>query len=345
LIVNAFDRRDRNVTEHENPKDWIRFQGAAASSISSAGYPFDGATNEAIANAAVPLQNYRCVGWFLGEESTADESFSALEQFRVNAYLSSGGHFFFSGSEVGWDLDFLGNPNDRLFYEQSLGQDFVSDDAFTYAVQATSTGPLAPLPAMSFDNGSAGIYNVDYPDVVQPSVAGTGTVVLRYSTGAGAAVLHGNGRVLGLGFPMETIVNTGHRAQLMERVLQLMCPLPVRPIGPVVQGTTLQVALSFPGESNRPYFAAASLANAPGIPLPGGKTVPLAMDDLFWFSLSSQPIFVDMMGTLDGSGTGSFSVQIPTSPALNGLPVVFSCITISPLGDVQSVAPWVRIVL
>jgi hypothetical protein len=157
---------------------------------------------------------------------------------------------------------------------------------------------------MSFDNGSAGIYNVDYPDVVQPSVAGTGTVVLRYSTGAGAAVLHGNGRVLGLGFPMETIVDAGLRTQLMERVLQLMCPLPVRPIGPVVQGTTLQVALSFPGEGNRPYFAAASLANAPGIPVPGGKTVPLAMDDLFWFSLSSQPIFVDMIGTLDGSGAG-----------------------------------------
>jgi hypothetical protein len=299
LIVNGFDRRDRNVKEQENPRDWIRFQGAAASSISSAGYPFDGATNDAIANGAVLLQSYRCVGWFLGEESSADESFSALEQFRVNAYLSSGGHFFFSGSEVGWDLDFLGNPSDRLFYEQSLGQDFVSDDASTYGVQPTSTGPLAPLPAMTFDNGSAGIYNVDYPDVVQPSIAGAGTVVLRYSTGAGAAVLHGNGRVLGLGFPMETIVNTGHRAQLMERVLQLMCPLPVRPIGPVVQGTTLQVALSFPGESNRPYFAAASLANAPGIPLPGGKTVPLAMDDLFWFSLSSQPIFVDMIATAE----------------------------------------------
>jgi hypothetical protein len=345
LIVNGFDRRDRQVKEHENPKDWIRFQGAATEAIARAGYPFDGATNEAVSGALVQLGTYTCVGWFLGEESTQDETFSALEQFRINAYLGAGGRFFFSGAEVGWDLDFQGSPNDRLFYEQALGQDFVSDDAGTYATQALLAGPLAPLPAMPFDNGSAGIYNVDYPDVVQPSIPGGGQVVLRYSTGSGAGVLHGNGRVLGLGFPIESIVSPSDRALLLERILRILCPLPVEPVGTPVLGTTLGFALRFPGQGARPYVAAASLGHTPGISLADGRNIPLVMDDLFWFSVSPQPLFTGMLGTLDGSGEGAFSVHLPLDPALSGLPIHFSGITLTPLGTIGEIAPWVRIVL
>ena len=79
--------------------------------------------------------------------------------------------------------------------------------------------------------------------------------MLRYASGSGAGVLHGNGRVLGIGFPIEMIVNPVHRNLLMERILQLMVPMPFQPTGPAVAGQSLNLAISFPGRSNFTYIA------------------------------------------------------------------------------------------
>jgi hypothetical protein len=203
----------------------------------------------------------------LGEESTADETFSATEQAIVSFYLAQGNRLFFSGAEVGWDLDNLGTASDRSFYRNVLGHQYVSDDAQNYFTMVQSTGPLAGLPPMMFDDGSNGIYDVDYPDVVTASAGSNSQVVLRYANGLTAGLLSGNGRVLGLGFPMEALVDPQHRALLMERVLRTLCPLAVQPAVPVF-GQPLDVAIAFPFSANGAYLVGAALADQPGIPLP-----------------------------------------------------------------------------
>ena len=344
LIVNGFDRFDRQVKEYENPKDWIRVQGTAAIAIQDAGYHFDGCTNEAIANLLFPFVGYDCVGWFLGEESTVDETFSFTEQLRVNYLLSTGANLFFSGAEVGWDLDQQGSPVDRTFYEQTLGQDYVADDANTYTLLATNTGPLGPLPAMVFDNGTNGIYDVDYPDVIQPMAGSGGQIVMTYATGGGAAVLKGDGKVLGMGFPIESIVSPVHRQLLMERVLHLMCTPTVSPTSTPTIGSSTPFQVSFPSSPNQTYLAAAALSNDPGILLPDTRTIPLALDPLLIFSTMPQPVFTGMTGTLDSQGLGTLTVNTPNDPGLSGFQFFLSAITLSGT-TIQDIGTWTRITL
>ncbi|MAE95073.1 MAG: hypothetical protein CL910_10470 [Deltaproteobacteria bacterium] len=344
LVVNGFDRRDRYVKEHENPLHWVTVDGAAIDAVVAAGYPFDSATNESVAVFHTPLAGYECVGWILGEESTADETFSSLEQIRVNLYLLGGGRLFFTGAEVGWDLDLNGTANDRLFYNQALGQDYVADDAGVYTTQASAGGPLGVLPAMTFDDGSNGIYDVDWPDVVQPAAGTGGQIVLRYATGTGAAVLHGNGRTLGVGFPLEALVDPAHRALLMERILALMCPLPVRPQGTPTIGSTLTVDLDFPSSPGAAYVAGAAFTTDPAIVLADGRSIPLTLDPLLLFSLNPlQTLFTGMTGVLDPQGQGAFQVALPNDPSLVGFSPVFSALTLDISGAVGEISPWVRV--
>jgi len=343
LVVNGFDRRDRSLKEHQNPRHWLVVEGGIIQAVTAAGYPFDGCTNEAVQTLFAPLTDYTCVGWILGEESTQDETFNAIEQFRVTSYLTGGGRVFYTGAEVGWDLDWLGTAADRAFYEQTLGQDYVADDAGTYWTQAQSAGVLGSLPPMMFDDGSV-LSDIGYPDVVQPTPGTGGQVVLRYATGAGAAVLHGNGQVLGIGFPLEALEDPAHRAQLMERVLAAMCPLPLHPQGTPQPGQSLAVAVEFPSSPGQVYIAAAAAGVQWGQPLPDGRTIPLNPDPLFSLSLSpTQPFFSGMTGTLNSQGVGAFQVHVPNLPSLSGFSAWFSAVTLHSNNTVDEIAPWVRL--
>ncbi|MCA9323093.1 MAG: N-acetylmuramoyl-L-alanine amidase, partial [Planctomycetes bacterium] len=349
LLVHGFDRHDRNVKEYENRHDGLVRTGAAVAAVAEAGYPFDGATNEAVisglANIAAP-NDWRCVGWILGEESTADETFSAAEQSAVTAYLAQGGRLFFSGAEVGWDLDHLGSPTDRAFYEGVLGMNYLADDAGTFLTQSTLSGPLAPLMPMLFDDGSAGIYDVDYPDVVGPSTGSGGQVVLRYVNGQGAAVLRGDGRVLGFGFPIDALRLVADRTLLMSRVLALMCPLRVPLPGPLVLGQPFSLSLDFPDSPGLVYVAAPSLTTTPGIAVGGGRVLPLADDGLLQFAfLPGQANFNGLVASLDQSGQAAASVYIPILPGFAGQSFFMSALTLGANGVVQEVAPWVRVTM
>lgn len=346
LLVNGFDRHDRYVKEGENPHHWLTVDGAAVNAVAAAGYPFDGCTNEAVAGGTVLLAPYRCVGWILGEESTAHETFSAVEQSRVALYLGGGGRFWFSGAEAGWDLDQQGTAADRAFYEATLGQDYVADDAGTYLTQAQASGPLGALPAMAFDDGTHGIYDVDYPDVVQPKAGTGGQIALRYATGTGAAVLHGNGRVLGLGFPLEALWNAADRTLLMERILGLLCPLPVRASGVPAIGQTLAVTLDFPLAPNQSWVAGAAFGVAPGIPLGDGRTIPLNVDPLLVYSLDPlQTVFTGMTGALSPAGQGSLQVALPNDPGLHGFAFFLSAVTMNAQAQITQIAPWIRVLI
>jgi hypothetical protein len=178
---------------------------------------FDSASNEAVQTGNRHLNGYAIVDWILGEESNPDATLSGDERSLLRDYLTSGGALFISGSEIGFDLDGCGrDPN---FYNQFLRADYDGDDADTYAVYGSS----GPFSSLSFRFDAPGMYDVDYPDRLQPT--GGSIEALRYHGGAGgiAGIRYANPgnpceRVVTFGFPFETI-QPGQRSRVMSAVL------------------------------------------------------------------------------------------------------------------------------
>jgi len=237
LIVNGFDRigrtqnpsqtlsgvgtQRRPMIQHVNTRDYSVQLGQA---LAAAGATFDYASNEAVIAGTVSLGDYRAVAWILGEESSADTTFNATEQAMVTAYLNAGGRLFVSGTEIGWDLDYLGNG--VAFYNNYLKADYVSDDAATYAVSAVAGSIFAGITPFSFDNGTTW-YDADYADRISP--LGGSVAVLSYLGGSGgtAGVAYdGSFKVVHLGFPFETITSATAREALMDRVVGFFFPGP-----------------------------------------------------------------------------------------------------------------------
>lgn len=227
LIVNGFDRLDKTQNPVQSGADRVRprqsnsfdyaVQVASAIETNTQGLTVDTASNERIISGAIDLTDYESVMWILGEESSADDTFSATEQTHVSSFLAAGGQLFLSGAEVGWDLDALNNG--RSFYNNQLRADYVADDAGTYNVQGTAGSIFAGL-SFSFDDGSQ-FYNVDFPDVIAPaagstsalSYVGGGTAGIQYDSGTGT-------KVVNFGFPFETITDESTRNAVLARVLE-----------------------------------------------------------------------------------------------------------------------------
>ena len=228
LMVNGFDR----LTD-ENTFDFIRQHAEATF---NAGYAFDVCSNELVARDIVDLNDYQAVIWILGEESTEDETFSETEQSKVESYLENGGQLFVTGAEIGWDLvaegdtdnDWgNGSPNDTPFYQDYLKATYVGDDAGVYAASGVAGTIFQGLTGITFDDGSHGTYDVNYPDRI--TSRGGSTVCLSYDGSSSNAGIQyegvfgsgsTSGRLVYLGFPFETVYPSASRDSLMARVLE-----------------------------------------------------------------------------------------------------------------------------
>lgn len=352
LLVQAFDRLDRSVKGPDNTKDYLPRLGDAIRRDARWSLGFDAATNEAVTLGRVMLGSYDALVWSLGEESTADESFSAFEQLLVGSYLNAGGRILVHGSEVGWDLDAQGSTSDRAFYRSVLGATYVADDAAVYTLQAGLPGTVsAGTPAGGFDDGTGETYDVDYPDVLSPTNSNS-TTCLRYGNGLAAGVQRidpaTGARTVVFGLPLETIGDGNLRARLVQQSLAfLLAPMPLQAAvssTPIGTSTTLQ--LTMPGEANRGYLLVASESVQPGLVLPGGGVLPVAFDVLFALSLTPDPIFQDFTGFLDGLGQATATVNVPYYPPIVGLSACFSALTFDDVGTAEhAITNWVRITL
>jgi spore germination protein YaaH len=226
LVVNGFDR----TSGTNNTMDFIR---QFAPAIVNAGFSFDACANEAVQEGYVLLTDYAAVIWISGEEGTADESFSDTEQNIIANYLENGGRMFISGSEIGYDLVEKGSATDKSFYETYLKAMYVRDRVATYSVSPQSGGILDGVGQFSFDNGTHGTYNVDFPDGINPQPGAQ--LVLSYSgfspsVYGGAGIQYAgtfgsglvSGRLVYLAFPFETIYPEAMRNLIMQRVLNFL---------------------------------------------------------------------------------------------------------------------------
>lgn len=355
LLVQGFDRLDRNVKGPANTRDYLRHFGDAIRRDANVSLGFDAASNEAVQLLRVQLPNYAAVVWSLGEESTVDESFGAIEQALVGGYLAGGGSLLVSGAEVGWDLDAQGSVQDRAFYRDTLGATYVADDAGVYTLQAGLAGTVsAGAAASGFDNGTGGTYDVDYADVLAPTNANS-TVCLRYGNGLAAGVQKldpvTGARVVTFGLPLETMTNAAARARLVQQsLLFLLDTLPLRgpALAPLGVATPMQLAL--PPEAGRPYLVAMSEGFTPGTVLPGGALLPLNNGFLLGASIDpSSPFFPGFVGTLAANGTATPTLFPPYLPFLAGWPLYFAGFTLDPGAPggptERELTNWIRMTL
>ncbi len=223
LIVDGFDRTEASGSWHDSSHVFAMTHGRSVPT------DFSTCANEEIIAGTVNLQNYNAVVWISGDESTADETFSDIEQQRVAAYLQSGGKFFVSGSEIAWDLDRPTGPTqvDRDFLHNFLKASYAGDDAGEYSVNGASS---TTFEGISLGYGiivEGSPYEEDFPDFLTPQ--GGATPVLHYG-GVGNPVYAGvayrgmfpggtlAAGVVYLGFPFETITTKANRDTLMRRV-------------------------------------------------------------------------------------------------------------------------------
>ncbi|MEI9959740.1 MAG: fibronectin type III domain-containing protein [Limisphaerales bacterium] len=254
LFVNAFDRFDRTtnlkqnlVAQHYVPPgptggtervlprrinsfDYVVQHGKA---VSAAGLAFDSCQHIAITNDLVMLTNYSVVIWACGNESTVNESFSSAEQTTVAAFLAGGGSLFVSGSEIAWDLDHSGTATDKNFIHNQLHAAYAADSSGVWGFNAVNSSIFTDDAPGIFDDGSKGIYLVGYPDVLTPTGVGA-TAGINYSnvsSGTAGIVYNGaagGGKVVYLGFPFETILDTGVRNAYMASALNFFDASPLK---------------------------------------------------------------------------------------------------------------------
>jgi hypothetical protein len=190
---------------------------------------FSTCANEEVANGNVNLASYDVVIWILGDESTADETFSSAEQLLVQDYLRNGGKLFVSGSEVAWDLDRPSGPTqaDRDYLHNFLKARYAGDDANEYAVSGDAATIFSGISLRYGLVAEGSPYEEDWPDFITPETGAS--IILHYgaatsTTYAGVAyrgVFPGGtqpGGVVYTGFPFETIATKLNRDSLMARV-------------------------------------------------------------------------------------------------------------------------------
>ncbi len=218
LVVDGFDRWGGSGS-WGRPYHW--FATAYTDALHELGFGVETCANECVVDGSVDLRNYDAVFWFLGDESTRDETFGVAEQEHVREYLQSGGRLFVSGSEIGWDLGKKGSSVDRRFLREVLHCVYVADDANNTRVRGVLGSPFEGL---EFTYGEIP-YEEDYPDVLAP--ASGAELAFLYGNGRGAGVQFAGAlsegspecRLVVLGFPLETVASDSARREVVRRVL------------------------------------------------------------------------------------------------------------------------------
>jgi hypothetical protein len=101
------------------------------------------------------------------------------------------------------------------------------------------------------------------------------------------------------------------------------------------------VKLSGRGLAGLNYQGACSFSNT-GIPVGGGRVIPLAADNLFFLSMTNPLIFQLFQGTTAVNGDFTMGINIPNIPALAGVTIYTSAITYSTFG-LAEIAPDVEV--
>lgn len=188
-----------------------------AQALAAAGFAFDGATDEAIAERDIDLTVYKAIDWFSGEDT---RTLPAATREELVRFFAAGGNLLLTGAELVWALDSQGTPEDQMFVRETFHVSLVNDDAETYDVVPLD-GPFAALAPISFQDSGVNGYDAKFPDVLMPGP--DAQAILAYGTGeggtAGVAWDSGSSRGIVIGFPLELVQGAEQRQAIVESAL------------------------------------------------------------------------------------------------------------------------------
>jgi len=209
---------DRMFLDEMNTYNYVIQHGEA---INDAGVGFDAISNELIEDGLFNLNfnEYKAVVWILGEESSAGSTLVSTEQSQLQTFLNAGGKLFISGAEIAWDLDHLGSPADKEFYNNVLMSQYLSDDSDAFQADGVAGSIYSSLAPIFFDDGSHGNYQVEFPDEIGPTNSALSCMTYLGAQSACNYVDTGTYQVIHLGFPFESIYPESMRNDVMAETM------------------------------------------------------------------------------------------------------------------------------
>ena len=217
LVVDGFDRTTGSytLTHHD-------FAARYGDALAANGKNFECADNDALQQGIITLVSHKGVIWFLGDESTADQTLNVTEQGLIQTFLQGGGRLFITGSELGYDLGRSASPDYApTFYANFLKAVYQGDKASTSTYSGVLGTEFFPL------SGTFGsVYPEDYPDYFLPT--GGAVAALMYNATQTAAIQFNGifpggmypGNLVYVGFAVETIGSAAERAALIGRAIE-----------------------------------------------------------------------------------------------------------------------------
>jgi hypothetical protein len=219
LVVNGYDRK-----KSTNSRNFVI---SHAQAIEANGYGIESCSNEMVASGTAVLEDYQFVDWILGEESSVDYTFDAVEQQKVKNYLSGGGGLFVSGSEIAYDLEYKNHGIN--FLHNFLKVKYVKDNSRVFQVNGAPESRFSAFTRVPFGNGSNGTYLVSYADCLAPVNGGIADLLYARGTYIAGVEYTGTfgdgtktGHVMVWGFPFETVARDSFRTQFMGKILGFM---------------------------------------------------------------------------------------------------------------------------
>jgi len=232
LLVDGFDRWLRD----NSGSSFNAFLVSYAKALESSGAGLDSCDNLQVTRGEAVLGDYSIVIWMTGEDGSSDYSLNFREMMALRDYLRAGGRLFISGAEIGWDLVEEAVAYDNLevadthFYSNFLKAQYLQDDSNTNRTLGTANSIFSGL-TVEFDDGGGGIYNIEYPDLIQATQGSLACLMYDNSAGAAgiqyAGVFSGGteeGKLVYLAFPFETIISESVRLETMQRVMAYFLP-------------------------------------------------------------------------------------------------------------------------
>ena len=194
-----------------------------------------GESTEAYFAASLDDDGYVCKEW--SEDTDGDIGLAELERYTVvvwdcgwggslgsanrdtlAAFLDDGGRLFISGEDIGWSLNYEGDPDKIQFYNDYLHADYIADDSGYRELSGFSGDPISD--GMSFTlNGEDSAQNQFYPSEIEPR---SGAVsIFEYTSGVDGALRYGGDhREVYLAFGFEGVTGSATRDTLMHRILE-----------------------------------------------------------------------------------------------------------------------------
>jgi C1A family cysteine protease len=163
---------------------------------------------------ASDMSSYSAVVWFTGIAGDIEPGNIAA----LSSFLDGGGALLITGQDIGWQLNYYGDPADLAFYNDYLHADFIQDDSGYRSLAGVPGDPVGN--GLSFGiGGGDGSGDQDWPSEIEPRAGAS--AVLEYNPGAeGALRYEGAGRLVYLAFGLEAVNVSADRDTLMSRCLE-----------------------------------------------------------------------------------------------------------------------------